>query len=671
MKRLLIVPAVIALAVFVFIAALRRTQDGGATGVAGVENAEHRRVRDFWATFNRASTLRTQGDFAAAVELYRQSAMLNPRHEDSLYYLGTCLQELGEYAEAARVLRQLIALNPSSSRAHSQLGNTLATLAPGAVPDFPAARQEFLRSAEINREEAGPFLRLGLLEVNQGKLTDALEHFRIAAGMGSPEGLFGAGYTCYLLGRDDDAARFFTQALEIYLRERRVAARGVLSEGDVLPAPGKPLTALERVGLKSLLLLYWTSRRHGGYSAQTPKELRIQPVAARSSHQTGEVIPALHFVSLPGTGGRGAWGDFDGDGAPDLVVAGRSVKLYRNEDGRLADSTAAAGFAGVRDAWDAVAVDLDGNGSLDLYVIRPGYMGEGQNQLFANSGHGRFTDVTAKAGLMGTRSTSRACFADLDGDGHPDLVEVGARTSQHAAVRLYRNTGNRFVEQTASGLAGRSTAVDCAVGDFNGDGKPDLFVLYWKSPAILYANRGNGRFEDVTAAAGVSGVGGQSFSAVFSDFDKDGQLDLLVSTQAPLEEVARSILQPEDQSSRHGPRLFRNTGGKFAEVTEAVGFHHAYGTMQALVADFDRDGWMDVLLVNGGLEAMRLEPSVVLRNVEGKRFEEWSHFPAFDQPANLLGAALAHDERNGRIVLIPVLNPLTARSALARGRPAE
>lgn len=659
MKRTLAVFAGLGLLVFVLITLLHRTREDTAGNKAGVDDAERRRVREFWATFNRASTLRTQGNFAEAVELYRRSAALNPGHEDSFYYLGTSLLELGEYAEAAEALRRLIALNPASSRAHSQLGNTLATLAPGATPDFEAAREAFLQSVEINREEAGPFLRLGLLELNYGKFTDALEHFRIAAGFASPEGLFWAGYTCYLLRRDDDAAQFFTKALEIYLRERKVAARGVHSEGDVLPAPGKPLTALERSGLKSLLFLYWTAQRRGGYPAYTPKEGRILPLAAGSSRQSGERKSTLRFVSTPGSGGRGAWGDFDADGEPDLIVAGRDMALYRNEDGRLVDTTAAAGLSRVRDAWDAVWVDDDGDGHLDLYVIRSGYIGSGRNQLFRNTGHGRFTDITAAAGLSGERSTARACFADFDGDGHPDLVEVGTRRDQRASVRLYRNAGSRFVEQTTSGLSGRASAVDCAVGDYNGDGKLDLFVLYWQSPAVLYANRGNGRFEDATKTAGLAGVGGHGFSAVFFDFDNDGRLDVLVTSQAPLEEVARSILQPEDRSTHYAPRLFRNAGGIFEEVTEKVGLRHAYGTMQAVAADFDGDGRQDVLLVNGGLEAARLEPSVVLRNVNAKKLEEWLFLPSFDQPGNFLGVALAPHGRRGSSVYFQT-NPVVA-----------
>jgi hypothetical protein len=158
---------------------------------------------------------------------------------------------------------------------------------------------------------------------------------------------------------------------------------------------------------------------------------------------------------------------------------------------------------------------------------------------------------------------------------------------------------------------------------------------------------------------------------VFSDFNNDGRLDLLVTTQAPLEEVARSILQPEDRSTRHTPRFFRNAGGRFDEVTQQAGLRHAYGTMQALVADFDRDGWSDVLLANGGLEASRLEPSVVLRNVDGKKFEEWTWLPAPDRPANFLGATSIGFTESGKLRIFLANHPRLAFSSQPHRRVSE
>lgn len=657
MKRTLVGLAALVAVAFGLVTVLRWRGSSSSEAAAGLADAEKQRVRDFWAVFNRAGALRAAGDFHAAAPAYRESHASNPAHEDSLYYLGTSLQEIGEYVEAAATFRKMIELNSQSSRARSQLGITLSMLAPGAPVDFADARDAFLGSVEINREEAGPFLRLGQLELNQGRVEEALKHFQVAAGFGSPEGNFWVGYTYFVQGRNQDAATFLARALATYDRERQIAARGVLSEGDVLPAPGKPLTALERTGLKSILFLYWTAARGGKYPDSVAKQYRVQPSAGSAPRI--DTIAEHRGVK---SGGRGAWGDFDRDGKLDLLVTGRDrpVALYRNLGGSFTDVTASANLAAIRNIWDAVWADVDGDRDLDLYLLRSGYLGTGQNLLLRNDGHARFTDITADAGLRGERATARACFFDYDGDGRLDLAEVGARSERFGTVRLFRNTGGSFVDATSqAGIAARGTAVDCAVGDYNRDGRPDLFIHHWKNAVALYSNQGGGRFADATAPAGLKGVVGHGYSSLLFDYDRDGRLDLLLTSHAPYEEAIRCLLQPQARAGRATPRLFRNQGdGSFEEVTQGVGLARSFGTLQALAHDFDRDGWADLLLVNGGLEAYRLEPSVILRNVAGKEFKVWARVPGADRPANLLGAALADANRDAAPEIYFSRNPL-------------
>lgn len=658
MKKSLFFLTVSLVAAFLVITMVRWRSSPGTQTETNLGEAEKQRIRNFWDLYNKANALRIAARFAEAVPAYRKCLELNPKHEDSLYYLGTSLYELGEYSEAAATLRRMIELNPSSSRALSQLGNTLSLLAPGSAVNFEEAREAYQRSTQVNREEAGPFLRLGFVGLNQGKLDAALEHFRIAAGFGSPEGNFWVGYTLFLENRLEEATRFFRKALDSYARERKVTARGVLSEGDVLPAPGKPLSLLEKTGLKSMLFLYWTAQKSGGYPSGFPKEFYVH----NRPDDRSPFRLASSRMGLDATGGRAAWTDFDGDGHPDVVVVGlgHPLVLYRNEGGAFVDATRPAGLAGVRDVWDAVWADYDGDGRPDLYLVRSGFIGAGQNLLYHNNGHGKFTDVTASVGLAGERSTARAFWFDFDGDGRLDLLEVGKAVASHSAARLFRNTGGRFVEWTGrAGLESAPTAVDCAIGDYDHDGKPDLFVLNWRREAVLYHNDGHGTFSDTTAVAGLKGVGGQGFSALFFDYDKDGWADLLVTTHAPFEEAVRSLLQPDLRAPRNTPRLFRNKGnGSFEEVTEKTGLHRCYGTMQAIAADFDSDGWTDLLLVNGSLDAQRLEPSAVLRNLGGEEFREWCYLPDFGRPANFIGATVVDLNRHGALHVFLVPNPI-------------
>lgn len=563
-KQLICLGAVVALA-FGLIGILKRSSLEQSSKAAAPGDVDKQRIMAFWELYNKANSFRLQANFEEAARAYHECLRLDPKHEDSLYYLGASLKELGEYPQAAATFQRMTEVNPTSSRAFSELGATLSLRAPGTPLDFEQARRAFQRSIEINREEAGPFLRLGLLDLDQGRFQEAFGSFRIAAGFGAPEGSFQAGYALFLQKKYREAAAFFGKALESYVRERKISARGVLSEGDVLPTPGKPLTAVEKAGLKSILFLYWVAQRTGGYPEGVPKQFQIR-------NRLG--------------------------GAPELVTF-------------------------------------------------------------------------APAGDQAEQAKARACFFDFDGDGALDLLEIGGAGPKPGSLRLFRKVGSRWTEQTQqAGLSSRGTAVACAAGDYNRDGTPDLFVLYWRRDAVLYSNAGGGRFADATEQAGLKRIRGEAFSAVFLDYNRDGLPDLAVGSHAPFEDVVRCLLDPDFRSAQNTPRLFRNKGGGvFEDVTAQVGLNRCYGAMQVLASDLDSDGWPDLVLVNGSLDAQRLEPSVVLRNIQGQEFREWFYMPGFDAPGNFIGARLAA----GRIEFVenPVLRAgrAPAVSRMAGRRP--
>jgi tetratricopeptide (TPR) repeat protein len=642
MKRALLTLGVVFLLSFAALTALKRAGREDAAAEGGMDAAEKERIRAFWEAFNAATAARSRGDFPAAAGFYRQALELSPEHEESLFYLAASLEEQGRYSEAVATLRRLTEINPASNRAHSQLGNLLATLAPGGTPDFDAAAAAFSRNKEINYEESGPFLRLGLLELARGNPAKAREDFSLAAGGGGPEGMFLLALTDYLEGHYSAASKGWVRVLAANEREKAVSGRGVFSEGDIRSSAGEArLSAFERAGIKSLLFLYWTSRRGGGYSAEVPDRFRLRP--------SGHGGKRFERAQLPGAlPGRALWLDFDNDRRPDLLIVGpRGVSLIRNGPGGWQDLTREAGLAGARGAWDAALIDENGDGWQDLYLVRAGYMGVGSNSFYRND-HGRFLDVTAERGLAGERATSRALAVDLNGDGRLDLIEVGSAGATDPSLRVFLNQKDRFVESSAAlGLVYPATAVDAVAEDFDGDGQTDLFVLGWRFPARLYRQTASG-FADVTATAGLENAGGEGLSALRFDFDRDSLPDLLVTAQAPLELSLMRLLDRSITSGRHTPRLFRNRGGgRFEEATASIGLNRCYGVMQAVSADFDRDGWPDLLFAHGGLEKSRLEPSPILRNVEGKSFVEWTYLPGFDEPLNASGAAIADADGDG------------------------
>ncbi len=248
-----------------------------------------------------------------------------------------------------------------------------------------------------------------------------------------------------------------------------------------------------------------------------------------------------------------------------------------------------------------------------------------------------FSEIAGQAGIHFRHRASKTtqkylietmgagvAWLDYDGDSRLDLFFVNgaaikdpmpenAKPDKHLPRywnRLYRNLGGEIFEDVtrAAGLRGSGYGMGVAVGDYDDDGWPDLYVTNFDGN-LLFRNEGDGTFRDVTLRAGVA-AGGWSTGAAFLDYDRDGSLDLFVARYIdwsfddnPLCETtsgsARMYCHPDlFESTTH--LLYRNVGdGTFREVGQEVGIADSTGKgLGVALNDYDRDGWIDILVAN-------------------------------------------------------------------------
>lgn len=371
----------------------------------------------------------------------------------------------------------------------------------------------------------------------------------------------------------------------------------------------------------------------------------------RSGHRGRFLMPEIN------TGGVGLL-DFDRDGLLDVFCVNGGFlgpaepgdppathRLFRNLGGRRFEDVTERAGVGRNDGYGmgVACGDYDGDGWTDLLVLNLG-----PDRLYRNLGNGTFADVTARAGVAGAEWSSSAAFLDYDADGHLDLAVVNylhwtpasevdcfsrggvpdycspLAYRAPAPDRLYRNRGDGTFEDV-SVSAGFHRAfgngLGIATGDFDHDGRVDLFVANDAGPNQLWLNRGNGRFEDDALLRGcalsAAGVPRAGMGVVAVDLLQRGWLDLFVTHLAG-----------------EGNGWFQNTGGTFQDVVTLDGpmlgsrVHTGFGVG---FQDFDHDGEVDLYVANGRVRLGATdpdprdpyaEPDTLLRGIAPGRFAE-------------------------------------------------
>ena len=319
---------------------------------------------------------------------------------------------------------------------------------------------------------------------------------------------------------------------------------------------------------------------------------------------------------------RDGWLDIYFTNAPTVAMAvkgqmSKGALYHNNHDGTFTDVTAKAGLAIPCFAMGGAVGDYNNDGWPDLYVTCLG-----GNVLYRNNGDGTFTDVTAKAGVSDGRWSAGAAFGDYDGDGFLDLmvsnyvdfhlddlpgfgtapnckyrgidVQCGPRGLKGAGDALFHNNGDGTFTDVSK-FAGVSDpngyyGMGVVWADFNNSGRPDIYVANDSTPSFLYKNLGNGKFQE---------IGLESGTGVSEDGSEQASMGIAVGDY---NHTGRPSIYTTNFSDEYDD-LYRNDGNwNFADVSYKSGIalpSLPYVKWGTAFADFDNDGWLDLIAVSG------------------------------------------------------------------------
>lgn len=383
----------------------------------------------------------------------------------------------------------------------------------------------------------------------------------------------------------------------------------------------------------------------------TPSELQVTGLhfveravesGCGNTHSMVELAPVFSNIMpwLASVGAAAAAADYDGDGDADLYLTnsgrGDSNKLLQNQgDGRFVDVTAKAGVGCVNTVganMHAIWGDIDNDGALDLYIVK----WAAPNALYRNNHDGTFTDVSAIAGVDYWGYANAATFLDYDRDGRLDILvgnyfaeevldpktgawvrndlwnPVTTRVMQETFTDaanggrnvLYRNRGDgTFVDVTLQvGLAATSWTLSVGSADLNNDGWPDLYLANDFGPDECYLNTGATeqppRFRVLVDPRGHPGIGADWWKGMnidTGDVNNDGYLDLYVTNIFAAKyktDEGNMLWINHADAVMPGGRGFRNVGKESATFDGGWGWGGKF-------ADFNHDGLLDIFTVNG------------------------------------------------------------------------
>jgi Flp pilus assembly protein TadD len=499
--------------------------------------------------------------FEKALKTFQEAAALDPKLQITRVNQGIALLNLAKVDAAKPILEQAVKDDPNDAHAWYNLG-----LLYKHAGDSQPAIEAFLRVTKIDSNDADTWYFLGASYAENKQYPEAMDAFQHALKLNPQHA-----------SAEFGLARAYQQSADLTHAREHLTRFQYITQSKL----GSPIT-----------LAYG---EQGNYSLAEESPLAPEKVPEQIKVRFVDVTKkaGLPITSPPGGGGspgmrlgRGAcWIDYDSDGRIDLFLPGKG--LFRNLGGTFQDVTTKAGIE-PRDGA-CTAGDYDNDGAPDLVVTAGNHL-----RLYHNENNGTFKDASESAGLNQEWFQESPLFVDYDHDGDLDLyvtrfTDEAQRDSQrptaatysasHPANRMWRNNGNgTFTDVTNTvGLAGEVPNLVAIASDYNNDRAVDLIVTRWKAPPVIYENPREGKFIERTPWPSTIS---QSTNAVIAlDFNHDGWMDYAFT-----------------QSDAPGISLWRNNQGKsFDQVPlPTTNWVRAFGLA---AVDYDNDGWVDLVAV--------------------------------------------------------------------------
>lgn len=397
-------------------------------------------------------------------------------------------------------------------------------------------------------------------------------------------------------------------------------------------APSPYARAAVSVVFAAMLVSVWQlGRGDGPVTAEQGFRLRERAaeLGIRFRHRETTLDPKLDNVAphVSGMGAAVSLVDFDNDGWTDLYATssrfGAPNALYRNERGSFRDIAAEVGLANVNREGEGVSMgsiwaDYDGDGFEDMFLYK-----WGRQQLFRNRGDGTFEDASARAGVSRWMNSNSACWLDYDRDGFVDLYVAGyfrddidmwhlsstrimqesfefAQNGGHNV--LWRNRGDGTFEDVTARTGCDSTRWTLAVAsaDMDADGFADLYLANDYGPEELFRNLGGERFERVTGA-GLEESSKSGMSVTLGDFENDGTFGVYVTNISNPGHLFQGNNLRRNRLARNG-KLYNIADASSSSSRAIVDCGWAWG---AQFGDLDNDGRLDLFVTNGFLSASK------------------------------------------------------------------